>query len=121
MIIPGVIFLLLFVWIWLITPNLVRVIYGGKFADTQAEMFGFEGHLNAPTIERSIFGGNFGRFSWSTNGSPLSRSIVNDDGERVGVDPYKDPEVRMKVEAAKQARPGDMRVSHFLICGVFDF
>ncbi|KAJ4101004.1 hypothetical protein NW769_010663 [Fusarium oxysporum] len=110
MIIPGVIFLLLFVWIWLITPNLVRVIYGGKFADTQAEMFGFEGHLNAPTIERSIFGGNFGRFSWSTNGSPLSRSIVNDDGERVGVDPYKDPEVRMKVEAAKQARPGDMRI-----------
>ncbi|SCV30001.1 uncharacterized protein FFB14_02831 [Fusarium fujikuroi] len=110
MIAPGVIFLLLFVWIWLITPNLVRVIYGGKFADTQAEMFGFEGHLNAPTIERSIFGGNFGRFSWSTNGSPLSRSVVNDDGERVGVDPYKDPEVRMKVEAAKQARPGDMRI-----------
>lgn len=114
MIIPGVIFLILFLYIWVIAPNLVRVIYGGKFADTQAEMFGFEGHLNAPTIERAIFGGNFGRFSWSTNGSPLSRSVVNEFGERVGVDPCKDPEVRMKVEAAKQARPGDMRVSNRL-------
>jgi hypothetical protein len=110
-IIPGVMFLLLFLYIWLITPNLVRVIYGGKFADTQAEMFGFEGHLNAPTIERAIFGGNFGRFSWTTNGSTLSRSVVNELGERVGIDPCKDPEIRMKVEAAKQARPGDMRVS----------
>jgi hypothetical protein len=106
----GVIFLLLFLYIWLITPNLVRIIYGGKFADTQAEMFGFEGHLNAPTIERAIFGGNFGRFSWTTNSSTLSRSVVNELGERVGIDPYKDPEIRMKVEAAKQARPGDMRI-----------
>ncbi|RBR24596.1 uncharacterized protein FIESC28_02529 [Fusarium coffeatum] len=110
MIIPGVMFLLLFLYIWLITPNLVRVIYGGKFADTQAEMFGFEGHLNAPTIERAIFGGNFGRFSWTTNGSPLSRSVVNEFGERVGIDPCKDPEIRMKVETAKQARPGDVRI-----------
>ncbi|KAM5353869.1 hypothetical protein ACJ41O_000519 [Fusarium nematophilum] len=107
---PGVIFLLLFLWVWMMTPNLVRVIYGGKFADTQAEMFGFEGHLNAPTIERAIFGGNFGRFSWTTNGSPLSRTVINEFGERVGIDPTKDPEVRMKVEAAKQARPGDKRI-----------
>ncbi|KAJ4186295.1 hypothetical protein NW759_016951 [Fusarium solani] len=106
----GVIFLLLFLWVWLMTPNLVRVIYSGKFADTQAEMFGFEGHLNAPTIERAIFGGNFGRFSWSTNGSPLSRNAVNEFGERLGIDPCKDPEVRMKVEAAKHARPGDKRI-----------
>ncbi|KAF4980287.1 hypothetical protein FZEAL_3658 [Fusarium zealandicum] len=107
---PGVIFLLLFLYVWMVTPSLVRIIYGGKFADTQAEMFGFEGHLNAPTIERAIFGGNFGRFSWSTNGSPLSRTIVNEFGERVGIDPCRDPEVRMKVEAAKQARPGDNRI-----------
>jgi hypothetical protein len=111
LIIVGVMFLLLFLYIWMITPNLVRVIYSGKFAATQAEMFGFEGHLNAPTIERSIFGGAFGRFSWSTSGSLLSRSVINEFGERVGIDPCKDPEIRMKVEAAKQARPGDMRVS----------
>jgi hypothetical protein len=115
----GVIFLLVFLLVWLMTPNLVRVIYSDKFADTQAEMFGFEGHLNAPTIERAIFGGNFGRFSWSTNGSPLSRNVVNEFGERLGIDPCKDPEVRMKVEAAKHARPGDKRVSgqdnHFAV------
>ncbi|CAM1509921.1 Fc.00g002560.m01.CDS01 [Cosmosporella sp. VM-42] len=106
----GVLFLLLFLYIWLMTPKLVRVIYGGKFAETQAEMFGFEGYLNAPTIERAIFGGNFGRFSWSPNGSPLSRSVVNEFGERVGIDPSKDPEIRIKVEEAKRARPGDTRV-----------
>lgn len=110
LIIAGVIFLLLFLYVWIMTPKLVRVIYGGKFSETQAEMFGFEGHLNAATIERAIFGGNFGRFSWSPNASPLSRSVINEHGERVGIDPYKDPEIRMKVEAAKQARPGDMRI-----------
>ncbi|KAF4962616.1 hypothetical protein FSARC_9286 [Fusarium sarcochroum] len=120
MIIPGVIFLLLFLYIWMITPNLVRIIYGGKFAETQAEMFGFEGHLNAPTIERAIFGGNFGRFSWTTNGSPLSRSEVNEYGERVGIDPCKDPEIRMKVEAAKQARPGDTRKQIFTLVDTYN-
>lgn len=107
----GVIFLLIFLYSWVMTPTLVRIIYGGKFHTTQAEMFGFEGHLNEPTIERAIFGGHFGRFNWSTNGSPLSRSVVNEFGERVGIDPCRDPEVRIKVEEAKRARPGDMRVS----------
>ncbi|KEY69033.1 hypothetical protein S7711_03333 [Stachybotrys chartarum IBT 7711] len=106
----GVIFLLLFLYSWIMTPTMTRVLYGGKFSDVQAEMFGFEGHLNAPTIERAIFGGHFGRFSWSPNGSPLSRSYVNAHGEIIGMDPCRDPEVRMKVENAKRARPGDMRV-----------
>lgn len=112
MVAVGFLLLLLFLYFWLMTPKLARVIYGGKFADVQAEMFGFEGHLNAATIERAIFGGNFGRFSWSTNGSPLSRSTVNELGEKYGIDPYKDPEIRMKVEAAKNARPGQKRVSY---------
>lgn len=111
MIAIGVFLLCVFFYFWFMMPKLVRKIYGGKFSEVQAEMFGFEGHLNAPTIERAIFGGNFGRFSWSTNGSPLSRSVVNEFGEKLGVDPYKDPEIRMKVEAAKHARPGEMRVS----------
>lgn len=107
----GVIFLLLFLYNWVMTPTMTRILYSGKFSDVQAEMFGFEGYLNAPTIERTIFGGNFGRFSWSPNGSPLSRSYVNAHGETIGMDPCRDPEVRMKVENAKRARPGDMRVS----------
>lgn len=116
MIAIGVFLLLLFFYSWLSMPKLVRKIYGGKFCDVQAEMFGFEGHLNAPTIERAIFGGNFGRFSWTTNGSPLSRSVVNEFGEKVGIDPCKDAEIRMKVEAAKHARPGEMRVSRSCPC-----
>ncbi|KAH7144513.1 hypothetical protein B0J13DRAFT_595923 [Dactylonectria estremocensis] len=106
----AVIFLLIFLYIVCLTTELVRVNYGGKFHETQAEMFGLEGHLNAATIERSIFGGNFSQFTWSPNSSPLSRSRVNEYGEREGMDPYKDPVVRMKVEAAKKAQPGDMRI-----------
>lgn len=107
----GFFLLLVFFYFWLMMPKLVRIIYGGKFSGVQAEMFGFEGHLNAATIERALFGGNFGRFTWSTNGSPISRSNINEFGEKVGIDPYKDPEVRAKVESAKHARPGDKRVS----------
>lgn len=118
-ILVGLLFLALFLYLIFITPKMARIIYGGKFTDIQAEMFGFEGHLNAPTIERAIFGGNFGRFSWTTNGSPLSRSqVIN--GERFGIDPAKDPEIRAKIEAAKHARPGDSRVCytpHILVLG----
>lgn len=106
----GFFLLLVFFYFWIMMPKLVRIIYGGKFCEVQAEMFGFEGHLNAPTIERSIFGGNFGRFSWTSNGSPLSRSTVNEFNEVVGMDPCKDPEIRMKVEAARHAKPGEKRI-----------
>ncbi|KAK5659972.1 hypothetical protein OQA88_13437 [Cercophora sp. LCS_1] len=111
-ILGGLIFLGLYVWIWLSTPRLVRICLGGKLTDVQATLFGFEGYLNAPTVERAIFGGNFNRLSWSTNGSPLSRSYVNNHGERVPLDPTTDPVVRAKLEAAKGATPapGQMRV-----------
>jgi hypothetical protein len=107
----GVICVLLYIIIFLRTPKLIRTIYGGKFVGVQAAFFGFEGYLNAPTVERAIFGGVFGRMGWSENGSPLSRSYVNEFKERVGMDPTKDPEVRIKVERAKHAKPGDVRVS----------
>ncbi|KAK3360497.1 hypothetical protein B0T25DRAFT_578415 [Lasiosphaeria hispida] len=107
----GAVLLLLYLWLWLMTPNLIRVSLGGKLTSVQAALFGFEGYLNPPTVERAIFGGNFNRFSWSKAGSLLSRSYVNMHGERIGMDPTKDMEVREKVEAAKRARgPGEMRV-----------
>ncbi|RYO94507.1 hypothetical protein DL764_007826 [Monosporascus ibericus] len=106
----GVVLLLLAIWIWLQSPRLIRTTYGGKLTDVQAALFGFEGYINAPAVERSIFGGCFNRMGWSANGSPLSRSVVNEHGERFGVDPTKDPAVRELVERAKHAKPGDMRV-----------
>lgn len=107
----GLVFLAIYAYILLMTPKLVRICYGGKMHDVQAALFGFEGYLNAATVERAIFGGNFKRMKYSRMGSPLCRSYVNEYGERVGMDPSKDPEVRRKIESAKHAKPGDMRVS----------
>ncbi|KAK5997559.1 hypothetical protein PT974_02922 [Cladobotryum mycophilum] len=109
MVVIGLLLLLVFVYFWLLTPRLVRRMYSGKFHQIQAEMFAFEGHLNAATIERALFGGNYDRFSWSTNSSPLSRIEIK-DGERIGIDPRKDGEVAYKIEAAKKALPGQMRI-----------
>ncbi|KAK6499023.1 hypothetical protein TWF481_011593 [Arthrobotrys musiformis] len=106
----GIIFLYNFV-IWLRTPKLIREAYGGMPTDIPPILFGVEGYLNNATIEKAIFGGSFGRFKWSTNGSPLCRSRVNQHGERVGVDPaLEDQSIRDKIERAIYALPGEMRV-----------
>ncbi|KAM7216379.1 hypothetical protein V8F06_008199 [Rhypophila decipiens] len=110
---PGIILILVYIALWLATPNLVRLSLGGKLTGVQAALFGFEGYLNAPTVERAIFGGNFDRLGWSTNGSPLSCSRINEFGEREGLDPYSaDVNVRNRVEKAKHggAVPGQMRI-----------
>ncbi|KAJ6258195.1 hypothetical protein Dda_7114 [Drechslerella dactyloides] len=73
-------------------------------------LFGVEGYINAATVERAMFGGAFGRMNWSTNGSPLCRSYLNEHGERIATDPTTDPEVLEKVKRGKLARPGEMRV-----------
>lgn len=110
---PGMVLLLIYILLWLWTPNLVRLSLGGKLTNVQAALFGFEGYLNAPTVERAIFGGNFDRLGWSTNGSPLSCSYINEFGERTGADPYTtDIDVRNKVERCKngKALPGQKRI-----------
>ena len=106
----GIVLLIGSLAIWLQSPMLIRTTYGGKLSSVQAALFGFEGYVNAPAVERSLFGGCFNRVGWSINGSPLSRSVVNEYGERVGVDPTKDPAVRRLVEESRYAKPGDMRV-----------
>lgn len=109
----GIILILIYLTFWLWTPNLVRLSLGGKLTYVQAALFGFEGYLNAPTVERAIFGGKFDRLGWSTNGSPLSCSYINEFGERAGADPYTtNIHVRNKVERAKNggALPGQMRI-----------
>ncbi|KAF3105133.1 hypothetical protein TWF594_005718 [Orbilia oligospora] len=106
----GVILLLTFVAVLLRTPKLVKLAYGGKFSGQQAAMFGVEGYISAATVERALFGGAFGRMSWSINTSPLSRSILNSHGERIGIDPTRDPQVLEKVKRARYAKPGEMRI-----------
>ncbi|KAK6358112.1 hypothetical protein TWF730_007467 [Orbilia blumenaviensis] len=106
----GVILLLTFILVWLRTPKLVKLAYGGKFSGQQAALFGVEGYINAATVERAIFGGAFGRMSWSINASPLSKSILNEYGERIGVDPTTNPEIHEKVRKARYAKPGEMRI-----------
>jgi len=95
---------------WFMSPRLLRLILGGKFWATQAAAFGFEGYMNLATIERSIFGGNFGRLSWSPNTSPLSRHHKNAYGECIGDDPTDDIEVRNLENKAMTAGPGEQRV-----------
>lgn len=109
----GIILFLLGLSSWFMSPRLLQIILKGKFWDTQAAMFGFEGYLNLPTIERAIFGGAFNRLSWSTNGSPLSRHMKNEFGECIGLDPTDDIEVRNLVERAKSAKPGEQRVCRY--------
>lgn len=99
----------------LINPLMVRTVLAGKIQDIQGAFYGVEGYLNPATVERLIFGGNFGRVKWASHGSLLSRSEINEYNERVGIDPCGRADTRQKVEAAKSAKPGDMRASDVTI------
>lgn len=114
----GVVLLLLGILGMFMAPRLLQIILGGKFWNTQAAVFGFEGYISLATIERSIFGGNFGRLRWSSNGSPLSRHDRNKFGECCAIDPTEDINVRNLVDKAKTAGPGEQRVSlHSILHG----
>lgn len=109
----GVGFLLIIIYLLVVflSAKLIRIIYGGKTVDTQAALFGFEGYLDAATVEKSIFGGVFGRMGWSENGSPLSRWHLNQHNERLGVDPVRnDPNVARMVDLARHAGEGQPRI-----------
>jgi hypothetical protein len=106
----GAVLLVLSLVIILLSPYLVRVIYGGKLWATQAWFFGFEGYLDLATIESSIFGTYMGRLKWSPSGSSLSQNTQNAYGEWVGVDPTTSSAVRAKVEASKTSRYGEMKI-----------
>lgn len=95
---------------WLASPYLVKIMYGGKFWDQQAWLFGFEGYTDIATIEALLFGYNMNRLSWSACGSPLSRHSVNKYNEWIGRDPTDDPEVERLVENARSAKLGQQRV-----------
>lgn len=108
----GVILLVTWLAILLINPLLVRTTLAGKIQDIQGAFYGVEGYLNPATVDRLIFGCNFGRFKWSSHGSLLSQFEINEHKEKVGIDPCVYAKTRAKVEAARKAGPTDMRVSN---------
>src|SRR2546423_3176021 len=93
----------------LASPYLVRLCYTGKLWDTQAWFFGFEGYLDIDTIESNIFGVILGRLTWSPFGGPLSRHY-NKDNECIGCDPTADPQVRERVDRAKNSLFGQEKI-----------
>jgi hypothetical protein len=95
----------------LMSPWLLRVIYGGKFWKTQAWMFAFEGYLPIHEIEKNMFGTRkLNRLQWSAFGSPLSHHQSNKHGECVGLDPTTRPEVLDLVRRSDNVPYGQLKV-----------
>jgi len=101
---------LIFVAVIFASPYLLQITYGGKFWSSEARLFGFEGYMDADTIEKHIFGYSLGRFSWSAAGSPLSRHVTNEYEERIGRDPTEDPRIRRIVDEARNNAFGKQKI-----------
>ncbi|OCK73354.1 hypothetical protein K432DRAFT_313016 [Lepidopterella palustris CBS 459.81] len=69
----GILFFVFATIIILLSPYLLLATYRGKFWSTQGWFFGIEGEPDLATIEKSLFGVDLGRLSWSINSSMLSR------------------------------------------------
>lgn len=102
--------LLLSLPIFLMSPWLVRVLYGGKPWNIAPHLLGFEGYLDIVTIETNIYGHYTGRLTWSPAGSNLSRHRVNEFGECIGEDPTSDGLVADMVKQAKYSNYGELKV-----------
>jgi hypothetical protein len=115
----GAILLLATIPTLILSPYLLRVVYGGKLWATQALLFGFEGYMDIATIEAHIFGYEDKRLRWSPYGSTLSRhSSVESVGsseregecEFEGKDPYSDEKVKAFIDAAQRSPMGEQKV-----------
>lgn len=107
---PGAICLTIGIVFTLLSPYMIRFLYGGKIWGTQPWFFGFEGYLSLPAIERHIFGADMGRLNWSTNGSPFSRHRATEYDECEGLDPTTDPDTAARVRRAINSRMGEEKI-----------
>ncbi|KAK5346010.1 hypothetical protein LTS03_007596 [Exophiala xenobiotica] len=105
-----VILLLFSLPIFVISPWLVRILYGGKPWNIAPHFLGFEGYLDIVTIETNIYGHYSGRLTWSPAGSNLSRHQMNEYGECIGEDPTSDGLVADMVKQAKYSNYGEQKV-----------
>lgn len=96
--------------IFVISPWLVRILYGGKPWNIAPHFLGFEGYLDIVTIETNIYGHYSGRSSWSPAGSNLSRHQMIEFGECIGEDPTSDGLVADMVKQAKYSNYGEQKV-----------
>ncbi|ETI27517.1 hypothetical protein G647_09708 [Cladophialophora carrionii CBS 160.54] len=94
----------------LVSPWLVRVLYGGKVWNAAPHLLGFEGYLDIVTIETNIYGHYTGRLAWSPAGSHLSRHQMNEYGECIGEDPTGNGFVADMVKQAQYSAFGELKV-----------
>ncbi|KAI9147569.1 hypothetical protein HJFPF1_12595 [Paramyrothecium foliicola] len=107
----GALFLIYSILVYMAGPLIIRVVYGGKFWETQPWFFGFEGYLPIDEIESKIFGVSRGRLMWSPYASsPLSHHTIKDNRWVVPRDPCDDRATAKLVDDATHARPNDWRV-----------
>jgi hypothetical protein len=106
----GAIFLILALAVILTSPILVKHCYSGKLWNSQPWLFCFEGYMDIETIEEHIFGFAQSRLVWSPFASPLSVHRKNQYDECVGLDPISEPAIRERLQAARNAKYGDMRI-----------
>ena len=100
----GIAFLTLGVILILLSPLLIKWLYHGKVWSAQPYFFGVEGYMNLPELERTLFGANLNRLSWSTTGSSISRHDLENsehyDNFCEGKDPSQYPDIQTKIRQA---------------------
>lgn len=85
-------------------PPLIEHLYVGKVWSAQPWLFGVEGYMSLPDLERHVFGADRKRLSWSTTGSSLSRHEVEGSQEHSnfceGQDPSRYPDIDVRIKKA---------------------
>ena len=100
----GITFLVFGLIVILLSPLLIKGLYHGKVWSAQPYFFGVEGYISLPELERTLFGANLGRLSWSTTGSSISRHDLEDSKDYnnfcEGKDPSQYPDIQSKIQKA---------------------
>lgn len=79
-------------------PFSIRRLFGGQLEKSAPNLVAFEGVLSLCKIEKTIFGSNNKRLSWSPSATPLcARKNARDMQERLGLEPTwaMDPNVEL--------------------------
>lgn len=69
----GLFFICISIVVVLATPFYIPMLFTGKLYSIEPCLFGFEGYIPLPVIEKKLFGTQNNRLTWSPYGSPLSR------------------------------------------------